>query len=184
MIVRLSSLFTAFLVGCTSPNTGTPEPRHAPRASSGSAEPAALLVVDSLPDEEVPEYADLHVVVADTGSSYQALHAIMLALSEQFGIPIDTMGRGYLPTKDLIALPEDDEDELYAGDYFPRRFPSDGLSLEYLAHYNEDAGSKTIALVAGIHEARTGADSVVALLRSAGHQAYRIEARLYLGCLH
>ncbi|WP_262490545.1 hypothetical protein [Hymenobacter sp. CRA2] len=35
----------------------------------------------------------------------------------------DTLGRFFDEQKNLIRLPDDDEDELYAGDYFPRRCP-------------------------------------------------------------
>jgi hypothetical protein len=47
----------------------------------------------------------------------------MLDLSEELKTKIDTMERGFNKTKNLIYLPENDEDKLYAGAYLPRRYP-------------------------------------------------------------
>ena len=88
--------------------------------------------------------ATYFVVVADTNSDYFFLRDKMFKLSMRLQLPIDTMGRFFNKTKNLIALPDNDEDEIYAGDYFPRRFPSDNFSLEYLDFYQREAGEKTI----------------------------------------
>ena len=72
--------------------------------------------------------ATYFVVVADTSFDYSTLHKKMFELNSKLKIPIDTMGRFYNKSKNLIALPDNDKDEIYAGDYFPRRFPSDNLS--------------------------------------------------------
>ncbi len=136
--------------------------------------------IDSLESE----YADYYVVIADSGKDYSALRERMIRLKDKFRLEIDTMGRRYNPEKNLIALPEDDEDEMYAGDYFPRRFPSETLSLEYLTSYDPGAGEKTIAIVRGIYEQEKSADGHLTVLRNAGEKAYKLKARIYLGCMH
>ena len=108
----------------------------------------------------------------------------MFDLNGQLNIPIDTMGRFYNKTKNLIALPDDDEDELYAGDYFPRRFPSENLSLEYLDFYQKKAGDKTIALITGIYENEKSADSALTVLHKTEEKVFKIKADIYLGCMH
>jgi 3'-phosphoadenosine 5'-phosphosulfate sulfotransferase (PAPS reductase)/FAD synthetase len=128
--------------------------------------------------------ATFFVVVADTSLDYSMLHKKMFDLNSKLKIPIDTMGRFYNETKNLIALPDDDEDEMYAGDYFPRRFPSDNLSLEYLDFYQRQAGEKTIALVTGIYETEKGADSAMAVLRTTEEKVFKIKADIYVGCMH
>ena len=45
-------------------------------------------------------------------------------------MPTDTMGRFYNKFIDLIALPDDYENIMYAGQYFERREPTENLSLE------------------------------------------------------
>ncbi|MBX2930638.1 MAG: hypothetical protein KF781_01685 [Chitinophagaceae bacterium] len=87
----------------------------------------------------------------------------------------------------MIALPDDDEDEIYAGDYFPRRFPSEtteNLSLEYLNFYQENARDKTIALVAGIYEKENSADSALIILKKVEQRGFKIKAKIYTGCMH
>lgn len=128
--------------------------------------------------------ATYFVVVADTSQDYSILHKKMFDLNSKLKIPIDTMGRFYNKTKNLIALPDNDEDEIYAGDYFPRRFPSDNLSLEYLNFYQKQAGEKTIALVTGIYETEKSADSALTVLRKTEKKIFKIKADIYVGCMH
>jgi hypothetical protein len=97
---------------------------------------------------------------------------------------MDTMDRTYNEAKELIALPEDHDDEIYAGDYFPRRYPAASLSIEYLSFYQEGTGKKTMALVAGIYDNKSGADSALRILRGILPAAYIVESRIYMGCIH
>jgi hypothetical protein len=108
----------------------------------------------------------------------------MIDLKTKSKIPIDTMGRIYNKKKNLIALPDNDKDEIYAGEYFPRRFPSENLSLEYLNFYQKQAGEKTIALVTGIYETEKSADSVLTVLRKIEPRVFKIKADIYVGCMH
>ncbi|SDE42801.1 hypothetical protein SAMN05216464_106100 [Mucilaginibacter pineti] len=133
-------------------------------------------------DEQKDDYADYYVVVADTGEKYNVLRDKMLDLHQSLNVPIDTMGRTYNKVKDLIALPDNDEDEIFAGDYFQRRNISNTLSLEYLQPYLSSSKNKTIALVAGIYETKMSADSVLKSI--AIPNAFTIKAHIYQGCLH
>ena len=130
------------------------------------------------------DHAAYFVIVADTGLNYLSLQTKMYALSRRLNIPIDTMGRYFNESKNLIALPDDDDDEMYAGDYFPRRFPSDDLSLEYLEIYHKDANDKMIALVAGIYETEAVADSSMAILKRQEPKCFKLKSELYVGCMH
>ena len=135
-------------------------------------------------EELEEETATFHIVVADTGFNYYTLRNEMLQLHQALNIPVDTMGRTYNPSKDLIALPENDQDELFAGDYYPRRFPSNSLSLEYLGLYQDKVGEKTIALVAGIFESPNSADTLLAAIRRINSKAFVVKADIYTGCIH
>jgi hypothetical protein len=125
-----------------------------------------------------------YVLVADTGTDYSSLRQKMIDLKTKSKIPIDTMGHTYNKKKNLIALPDDDKDEVYAGQYIPRRFPSENLSLEYLNFYQKQAGEKTIALVTGIYETEKSADSVLTSLRKIEPKVFKIKADIYVGCMH
>lgn len=133
--------------------------------------------------EQLDAYVNYYVVVADTGLNYYSLRDRMFDLNKSFGIPIDTMERGYNKAKDLIALSDKDEDEIYAGEYYPRRFPSKTLSLEYLDTYQFDTSPKTIALVAGIYENKTSADSALQAIDKV-KTAFTFKGRGYVGCMH
>lgn len=110
----------------------------------------------------------------------------MFDLAGKCKIGIDTLGRRYDTTKDLICLPEDDEDEINAGEYFPRRYPSTVLSLEYLEFYDESkkGDDKTIALVAAIEENQQSAEKLLAAIREHMKSAYILKSRIYMGCMH
>jgi hypothetical protein len=108
----------------------------------------------------------------------------MQQISTTTGIKIDTLNRSYRADKNLIALADDDEDEMYAGDYFPRRFPGDFLSIEYLSIYDEQASEKTMGLIAGIYEKKSQADSALQIVNRSGHKAITRKTRMFIGCLH
>ena len=144
---------------------------------------------DSLDNNQLEDTTDYNnatyfVVIADTSLDYSILSKKMFDLNRKLNISIDTMGRFYNKTKNLIALPDNDEDEIYAGDYFPRRFPSENLSLEYLDFYQRQAGEKTIALVTGIYETEKNADSALTILQKTEKKVFKIKAEIYVGCMH
>lgn len=124
------------------------------------------------------------IIIADTGTDFYSLNKKMYDLNKQLQLPIDTMNRYFNKKKNSIVLHENDEDKLYAGHYFPRRFPSESLSLEYLDVYQDDAGKKTFALVTGIYEKNKSADSALAILKSKEKNAFKIKADINVGCVH
>lgn len=139
---------------------------------------------ESNDDILIEEYGNFFVVIADTGTEYYSLHRHMMDISRESGIEIDTMGRFYNQEKNLIALPDNDEDEMYAGDYFPRRFPGQSLSLEYMTSFIPGSGDKTIGLVIGIYEKESEADSIRVKLKPIAPKIFRVQSEIYLGCLH
>ena len=145
------------------------------------------IVMDSVKvdsDLTEDEYATYHIVIIDTAKLYNGLLAKMTDLSVRIGSPIDSMGRFFDPVDNLIKLPDNDADEVYAGDYFPRRTPSETLSIEYLSLYKGDAGEKTMALVAGIYENEYRSDSALRILIKHEKTAFKIKSDIYIGCLH
>jgi hypothetical protein len=135
-------------------------------------------------DTFVSDYGTFFIVVVDTNDSYEVLQQKMFNLNRQLNLPIDTMGRLFNKEKNLIALPDTSSDEMYAGDYYPRRFPSEHLSLEYLHYYRNQSAEKTIALVAGIYEAEKNADSALAILKRTESGCFKLKAEVYIGCMH
>jgi hypothetical protein len=130
------------------------------------------------------EIDTFYIVVADTGNDYYKLRDQMLHVSKTTNLVIDTLGRYYNESKDLIMLPDNDEDEIYRGDYYPRRFPSDNLSLEYLTLYKPVSGDKTIAFVIGIFETKQSADSARQSILNFQPKTFVLKSEIYTGCMH
>lgn len=131
------------------------------------------------------DFMDAFIVVSDTSKDYSMLSEKMGLLSEKTNFEIDMMGRGFDKTKNLICLPADDEDEIYAGDYFPRRSPSETLSLEYLDYYsNEEESTGNIALVVMITDELKKAERKLKQIRKHSENAFIVKTKLYMGCMH
>ncbi|WP_047246143.1 hypothetical protein [Maribacter thermophilus] len=132
------------------------------------------------------ENMNAYVVVSDTSQNYFELRQKMFDLHKKLKIKIDTMGRGFNQEKNRICLPENDEDEIYAGQYFIRRYPSETLSLEYLAYYTEGQKTRenTMALVTAITDNKEEADQKLARLKKYADKAFIVNSRIYMGCMH
>lgn len=130
------------------------------------------------------DFALYYVVVADTSLDYYYLQKKMFNLNTKLQIPIDTLGRYYNKTKNRIVLPDNDEDEIYAGDYYPRRDVADYLSLEYMGIYKTKTRNNNIAIVTGIYEEEKKADSALIAIKNIEKKAFKIKANVYVGCLH
>ncbi len=137
-------------------------------------------------DTDNENFMNAYVVFADTSYDYFLLHKKMFELSEKLSLEIDTMRRGYDSIKDLICLSEDDEDEIYAGEYYPRRFPGTFLSLEHFIFYNEGdwPGDRTMALVTAITEEKEKADEILSSIEEYSENAFILYTKIYIGCIH
>jgi hypothetical protein len=180
-VFAASNLF----VSCGSGTAKGPAPMDTKPVVAVAQRPVvATEVPDSADADVADETMTAWVLVADTGRNYFSLRSRMLQLREELQLKIDTMGRGWNQKKKLIALPEDSDDEIYAGEYFPRRVPTPTLSLEYLYCYKPNAAPKTMALVAGIYESKSSADSALRRLQAKQASAYSIRSEIYMGCMH
>lgn len=133
-------------------------------------------------DGQRDAYADYYVVIADTGFNYYSLRDKMFELNHTTGVAIDTMDQYYDKQKNLIKLPDNYDDDVLAGQYVMRREPSKTLSLEYLASYKINSNKKMIALVTGIYEDKSSADSALKALQPIS--AFSIKSKIYIGCIH
>jgi len=130
-------------------------------------------------------FMNAYVVIADTSSDYHVLRNEMFELSESLSMKIDTMERGFNEAKNLICFPLNHEDEMYAGEYYPRRYTSEWLSLEYYEYYSDvNQRSGTIALVAAITESKEHADSLSMKIQKYAKGAFVVQSRIFIGCMH
>ena len=141
-------------------------------------------IADIIEDTIDYNYADFYIVIADTGQNYYELEKKMISLSSDLNLKTDSSALYYDEEKKRIVLPEDHPDEIYAGDYYPRRFPSEHLSLEYLNLYIRSSGENTIALVSGIYDKKEGADSLLQEIQKIEPDAFKVKTNMYVGCMH
>ncbi len=135
-------------------------------------------------DSANSDYQTVYLAIADTGSQYYLLQTAMYGLHAASGLPIDTLNRYYNPTKKEIVVAENDEDEMYRGEYFPRRFPGINLSIEHMNTYNSNSRANILALVAAICETKTAADSVLERISPSAKKAFVVKGAVFVGCMH
>lgn len=148
-----------------------------------SRDTAALPAANATPNAD-DDYEVMYIAVADTGTDYYKLSNQMYLLSKAYGMPIDTMDRYYNAKKDEIVVSDTDEDEMYRGEYFPRRSTGESLSLEYLRVYSEHTRDKNIALVAGMYSTQKGGDSMRTIIARQAPNSFVVKANVYVGCMH
>ena len=181
----LSVVASALLIVATLPSCNTNTPANDKTADT-TASTSVISATDSVVgiNQDSTDNAILYFTIADTGKSYYTLRNEMYVLHTSLGWVIDTMGRYYNAKKDLIAVPDNDEDEMYRGEYYPRRYPGENLSLEYYRTYIPASTEKNIALVAGIFESQKSADSLLTILKPHAPHAFVIKANVFEGCMH
>lgn len=171
----------AFLFSCSNTiERGSPS-ALAPSNSATSAQVDTALPLNE--DEFPSDYMMFEIVIADTGRNYREMEDLMHLLSRGLVAEVDSFGRTYDAQRDSIIVPLDSDDELYRGNYLPRRFSSNALSMEYLDAYMT-ASPGTFALISSISEDPIASDSMLTVLRGLAPRAFRIRAELFTGCMH
>lgn len=178
MKLHIYLLSVLLLVACGTSSTDNSN------SAANSNKTDTLTTLDTKDSLGLSDMATYFVVVADTSREYYYLQKKMAGLAPQLNLPIDTMDRYYNKEKDLIVLHDDATDEIYAGDYFPRIFPAESLSLEYLDFYKGLHIGKTIALVTGIYENESSADSALAILKKIEPSGFKMKTEICMGCMH
>ncbi len=185
LILLLGPLFLSIIQACNSASTAPVKKEIAVSKAEIKKAKTIQGISDTDLNQEVPnDYAEYYVVIADTGENYLSLQQTMLALSKTTGIKIDTLDRSYRSDKNLIALPDNYDDDIYAGDYYPRRSPGTFLSIEYLNLYKEDSPEKMMALISGIYENKSSADSALEVVNNTKMYAFIQKTKMYIGCIH
>jgi len=137
---------------------------------------------------EMMDFQTYHILTVTEGYSFDSLDAVSKEVAEKLDTKLDYMGRIYDPSKGIILSP-DDEDEIYKGEYFPRRFEGNSISIEMgyaLADLTErlKGDRMKMVVVAGLFQERNKADSVLNILKAFFPHSQVIARDLYVGCMH
>jgi hypothetical protein len=138
-------------------------------------------------DIDTSEFVNAFLVVADEGTDYEHLMQGARQIMAICNLPFNQLGRIYKKGKGII-VPENSDDEMYAGFYFPRRLFDDGqyCSIEMKGFYDSTASkdTSTMILVAAIFTKQKSADSLLQILKPQFANAYTLPSTIYMGCMH
>lgn len=184
--MRLFAAFVSILFVSACSNNSVKQTPHKLDSNCTLLPNPALEKLDSIVDGDHDEMQEAWVLIGDTSQNYFALDAKMYLWAKQLNWGIDTMERYYNTKKKALVVSEKSEDEMYRGEYFPRRFGTETLSIEYLSTYSQYTTANTFALVLGIYNSE--AEAIKALNKcikvSQTSYVYVLPTQLYMGCMH
>jgi hypothetical protein len=182
--MRILTAFVSILslVSCT--NNSVQNTPHKLDSNCALLPNPAMEKLDSMADGGQDEMQEVWVLIGDTSLNYFALDAEMYLWAGQLNWGIDTMERYYNLMKKALITSEKSEDELYRGEYFPRRFPTETINIEYLNTYTQYTTANTFALVFGIYESEVEAKKALNKSIKVSQRAYVLPSYLYMGCIH
>ena len=135
---------------------------------------------------DTTENAIYYIVEVANGYNFDSLKNISANAVSILGSRFEMLDRIYKSGKGII-VPESSSDELYQGEYYPRRPFEDQnfVSIEMSFGFNtEEPDTLKMVSIAGIYSLKKQADSVVALLQGKIPTTKVIKQELYLGCMH
>lgn len=132
------------------------------------------------------DYETAFVIVLDTSEQFYKMYDLAMATSKKYQIEFDTTERAYFPETNIWGVSQSSSDEMYRGQYFPRRKgdEKDKLSLEYMYWYDKKSNDKKLMLVSNIFSFSMDAEQSVAAWRKSFPQAFILQCEMYMGCMH
>jgi len=143
------------------------------------------------------EYELNYVVAVADGYDYDSLRKIALETSELLKFKFDTLDRYFNTTRKKIVLPDNYEDDIWAGEYYFRRFGDSAVSIEMRSAYidtltskDENSSTKFYAdtlkmfVFADMYNNKSQADSLLNILKPKFKQTTIIPTNIYMGCMH
>lgn len=180
------------MLQCTSKTADVAELKDSVASSSvpeiQQAKGSAVSDQEVYAEEEMSEYQIFYLVRVASGYDYDSLKGISESVAAKLGVKRDDMGRIFTQGKGIV-LPEDDPDEIYRGEYFPRRFEGNFVSIEMFHAYADSVermrrDSLRMIVVGGMYARKEDADSVLLLLKSGFPGSAVVAKELFIGCMH
>jgi hypothetical protein len=136
------------------------------------------------------DYAEYYIVRVAEGKDYNALKKIEIKTAKKAQLKINEETRIYKPAVGIV-LPDKCNDDLYCGEYYPRRpfgdRPHLSIEMKYAFWDTIDEDPDQMIIVAGIFELenKEKAKELTAKLNKLGFSfATYYKTKLYLGCMH
>lgn len=195
MKIQLITLITIiYLVSCTDNSNKTGN------LKINNPDTNTIAYHDSLSEENNNSEENSHelnyVISVANGYNYDSLRTIALETSMLLGIKFDTLNRYFNPTKKKIVLPDNDEHELWAGEYLFRRTDEDFVSIEMQSAYIDTLTAKLkiesdifyadtlkMFVFASMNTDNKYADSLLKIIKQNFKNATIIPTEIYTGCM-
>lgn len=182
------------LVSCTDNSDKTSNQKDNPSDSLSIANQGSQTDENYIPENNYELY--FVVVVAD-GYNYNSLKRIALEASEYLKYKFDTLDRYFNPSRKKIVLPDNYEDDIWAGEYYLRREGGDFVSIEMQGSYIDTLTEKDktaselfyadtlkMFVFANMYPEKKYADSLLKILKPKFKHATIIPTKIYMGCMH
>jgi hypothetical protein len=149
------------------------------QTDSNLVEPPAQDIVDE-------EMQTAFMVILDSSTDYHALRSSAEKTATDYQLEFDTLEKQYYPDKNLWGVALWSEDEIYRGEYYPRRSDDEKhpLSLEYQQWYDDRSREKNLVLMAGIFSFSLESEEYLNKFREKFPHAYILQKEIYMGCMH
>lgn len=152
-------------------------------------------IVDGGDDQSGDETQLYHIVCVEEGDNYRSLRETGLKVSKFLGFKFDSLERYYDKRKKRVVLPKDHPDEIYAGEYFFRRYNDDFVSIEMRNAYPDpslkDDGNSffysdttKMFVFAAMYCEKKEADKLANTLKKQFKNTIVISSNIYMGCMH
>jgi hypothetical protein len=130
------------------------------------------------------EYQTFYLVTIAEGNNYDSLLKVAQSAAKSLHLKVDLMNRSYHPEKGIVVN-DDDEDEIYRGEYYPRRSSGNFVSIEMKdAFMDNEKDPMRMLIISNIFENASQADSVLNIAKADFPSARAVKAELFMGCMH
>lgn len=153
-----------------------------------AAAPVAIdtMVSDDSGTDPDSATAPYYIVEVAAGYNFDSLKSISSHAATILKSKFNMLDRVYKSGKGIV-VPDNSDDEIYRGEYYPRRpFSEDNfVSIEMSNEFDDENADKLkMVAVAGMYAEQKAADSVAALLKNKISTTTVIKRDIYMGCMH
>jgi hypothetical protein len=130
------------------------------------------------------ESAIFYLITLAEGKNYDSLETFAKKAASSLNLKYDQLGRIYKPEKGIVVK-DDDEDEMYRGEYYPRRFEGNFVSIEMKkAFIDKENDPMRMLVISNIFSKPSQADSMLKIARVKFPSVKSVQTILFTGCMH
>ena len=127
-------------------------------------------------------YSARYILILKSTTDYNVALRFANESSKKLGLELKIEDIEYSKEKG-ICFSKDIDDELYKGEYAPRRYCGDYISLENSSAY-EGFVEGYIVVIAGIYQNKDDAELALRDVKESYPDAYVKKTNLWMGCIH